>query len=199
MSSPTLEQIKEAAAQYETKTQFKEAHPGMYKRAWRKGWLDEACAHMGDARKKWTKEQILEAAQRHQTRSDFLKHEPRAYHAARYRGWLDYACQHMESTEDVLYLCRVSGTNIFKVGVTSQHLGLSRIETLSKKYQKPLELVLYAPFSQRIRNLETELLLKGRPVEVEGVKSGEFREFSPTDLKKVVSRISECLVQVHAA
>lgn len=197
MSSPTLEQIKETAAQYQTKTQFKEAHPGMYKRAWRKGWLDEVCAHMGDARKKWTREKILEAALRYQTRSDFMTHDPRAYHAARYRGWLDHVCQHMYPTEDVLYLCRVTDTNIFKIGVTSQHLGLARIETLSKKCQKPLELVLYVPFSQRIRDLETELLLKGRRVEVEGVKSGEFREFSPSDLKKVMSRISESLVQAH--
>lgn len=195
MSKPTLEQLAEAASEHSTRSQFKEAHPRWYKHAWRRGVLDEICGHMSDARIKWTRDRLVETAKKYETRSEFKKMDPNAYDAARYRGWLNYVCQHMETTQDTIYLCRVVGTNIFKLGVTTEALGMERIETLQKKSKQPLELVLYAPIGGICRILETRLLLIGVPATVEGVKSTEFREYTDQDLWKVMqllfTRITE--------
>lgn len=199
MSKATLQQIKEAAKDCATRTQFKNEHPLYYRRAYRQGWLNEVCEHMSDARVKWTKEKLLEAAKEFSTRSEFNKGHPQAYHAARYRGWLDEVCQHMgRQDNNALYVLRIAGTEIYKVGVTSQHLGLNRIENLRTKCKEPMDLLQYSTFPGDVRYFEKQLLSRGKRVTVPGIKSTEFRLMTKEDLSKTLRDITDLLTEVHS-
>jgi arginine/lysine/ornithine decarboxylase len=106
MAKVSLQQLTEAAAEHETRTQFKNAHPKWYKHAWRRGTLDQICAHMQDARIKWTKEILQDEALKYKTKSEFSITNPRAFNAARTRDWLEDICQHMQPKRDTLYTRR---------------------------------------------------------------------------------------------
>jgi hypothetical protein len=94
-----LENVREEALMYETRTEFYKGSPGAYVSACKKGWLDEVCSHMilkkGD-RGYWDVfENVQEEALKYKTRNEFCKGSPGAYYSACKKGWLDIVCSHM--------------------------------------------------------------------------------------------------------
>ena len=65
----TLEQCREDAAQYSTRTEWKQNLGGGYSAANKNGWIEECCGHMEVLRKNWTLEECLEDAKNYETRS----------------------------------------------------------------------------------------------------------------------------------
>ena len=85
---PTIEAIRAAALECQTRTEFSKKSPSLYRYAWSKGLLDDVCSHIADARKIWTLEMLQEEASKYTSRSAFQKGSSAAYQAARYQGVL---------------------------------------------------------------------------------------------------------------
>lgn len=90
--------VASEALRYKSRREFRQRSGGAYKRAFRKGWLEEVCAHMKPKRKPvnyWTDTRLMEEAKRYKTRSDFYTNSASAYSTAKRKGLLDVVCAHM--------------------------------------------------------------------------------------------------------
>ena len=101
-----IENCKEDAVEYKTRSDFKKGNRGAYKACWRNGWLDEVCSHMEQIRKPdgyWeVKENCKEESLKYKTRSEFCEGNRGAYKACRRNGWMDEVCSHMKSRKKTL-------------------------------------------------------------------------------------------------
>lgn len=94
----TLEECRNEALKYESRTSFFNHSKGYYLRAHRKGWVNEICGHMSEKIKPknyWTYDRCKEEALKYEFKSDFGKRSTSAYSAARLGGWLEDICSHM--------------------------------------------------------------------------------------------------------
>lgn len=94
----SLEEYFKLASNYNTRGQFKKAHPGAYAIIISKeGWAEKCFAHMTYAcRPKLSDGEIFESASRHSTISAWKKNDSGAYYAARKRGIFAEAAKHMK-------------------------------------------------------------------------------------------------------
>lgn len=84
------------ALKYKSRSAFKRGCSGAYCHALNSGFLDDACAHMSDAYRKWTDEDLAFEAAKYSTRKDFQSGSYSAYRHAHRRGMIDAVCAHME-------------------------------------------------------------------------------------------------------
>ena len=94
----TIEKVKEEAKKYDSRSAFQRGCVSAYAVAYRRGILDEVCAHMQNMRatpRKWTPEAIQAAANKVSTRGEFTKTYGGAYIAAMRLGILNEVCAHM--------------------------------------------------------------------------------------------------------
>ncbi|QNJ54922.1 hypothetical protein vBValMR10Z_382 [Vibrio phage vB_ValM_R10Z] len=94
----TLERLKADALKYKTRKEWNKKSTGAYSAAYKRGVLDECCAHMLDTRKPngyWTLERLKEDALKYKTRKEWNKKSRKAYDAARSRSLIDECCGHM--------------------------------------------------------------------------------------------------------
>lgn len=91
----TKEMVMERASKYQTAGDFHDKDNHAYMTARRRGWLEDACAHMFSARFVWTEDLIRAEASQYTTRSDFAKGSRAAYSAAARKKILDDVCSHM--------------------------------------------------------------------------------------------------------
>lgn len=96
----TKEAVLKEAKKYKTKSEWGGSKNGSYGAALKKGWLEEATAHMvsADRTRKWTKESILEDAKKYLTRGEWHKAKGNAAHVAISKGWYEEATKHMYRT-----------------------------------------------------------------------------------------------------
>ena len=95
----TKERVIEEAQKYQTKVTFQKGSGGAFQKAWKEGWLKEACAHMIERKRPngyWTLENIRREAKKYKTRTEFMRKVSAAYNRARKEGWLQDVCAHME-------------------------------------------------------------------------------------------------------
>jgi len=87
------------ALKHQTRTSWKTANGPAYQAARKRGWLEEATAHMTRLIKPngyWTKEKIFNSAIKFKTRKAWATSADKtAYTKALENGWLDDACAHM--------------------------------------------------------------------------------------------------------
>lgn len=93
----TKEEIFREAKKYDMKSAFQKADGSLYAKAFREGYLDEACAHMKNNRTVWTEETIHKEALKYKTRKDFEIGSPRPFSSAHKKGIIDKVCSHMVS------------------------------------------------------------------------------------------------------
>jgi hypothetical protein len=96
----TKKAVVEEAKKYKTRSEWGCSKNGSYGAALKKGWLEEASAHMSsaDRTRKWTKELILEDAKKYPTRGEWHKAPGHAAHVAISKGWYEEATKHMFRT-----------------------------------------------------------------------------------------------------
>lgn len=85
----TKEECLAEAAKHSTRTEFANSSQRCYRACIRRGWMDEACAHMKRKKREdgyWTKERIREEALKYDSVSSFHKESGGAYMAAYYQG-----------------------------------------------------------------------------------------------------------------
>ena len=99
----TKEECARLALKYTTRNEFAKENPNPYKAAWRKGFLDEICAHMTSKPKKskqyWDFKKCKEVALKFNNRTDFYRKGRGAYQFAHKKGWLSSVCEHMIGVE----------------------------------------------------------------------------------------------------
>jgi hypothetical protein len=88
------ENCHEVALKYETRTEFKVGHSGVYEIARNNNWLDDICSHISSTRC-WTKEKCQEDALKCTTKLEFKKNYLGAYNKANKCKWLNELCSHM--------------------------------------------------------------------------------------------------------
>jgi uncharacterized protein YnzC (UPF0291/DUF896 family) len=91
----TLEECKEIALRYNTRSEWEKNDNKSYSAALRNGWLEQCCGHM--EAQHWTLEECKEIALRYKTRSEWKKNDNKSYQAAYKKGWLEQCCGHMEA------------------------------------------------------------------------------------------------------
>lgn len=96
----TLESLRLLAANYQTRTEFRSAHPSAEVVARRLGVMDEICAHMPYLITYWSDDMLNAEALKYETRGAFAKGNFKAYDRARARGILDKICGHMVDGHD---------------------------------------------------------------------------------------------------
>jgi hypothetical protein len=79
-----------------TRAEFQKRFPSASNAAWREGWMDEVCAHMGAPRRlSWTLEEVKQCAQKCASRKEFRERFNGACQWAAKQGKLDEICSHM--------------------------------------------------------------------------------------------------------
>jgi len=155
----TIEKIYEVALTYENKTVFMDNEPTAYSMAAKAEILDEVCSHMPDLRRKWTVGNLTELALGFDSKNDFKQAHRGAYWSADDLGVLDDICSHMNrkvTKSNVIYLWGIPNTNIYKIGVTSNHLGTARIVQVANRMGVDYEVVGMYEIENAVE-IETEL------------------------------------------
>jgi len=191
----TLERLMEDAALYPTRSDWKFGSYGAYQAALRKGFMDQCCAHMTSRHKPhgyWTLETCIEDAAKYSTRSEWDCKSRFAYKKAMYNGWLDQCCAHMEraggTANDVVYIWRDAGSDLHKVGVTSDRVGEDRI-AICRRHNGMDPRIVFMLKVDDARAVESQLLELGTDPELDSSVDGytEFRKLTDADLGKAVS------------
>jgi hypothetical protein len=193
LSKWDLESCKEDALRFSTRTEWGLSSGGAYNAAKVNGWVDECCAHMDvlvdNSR---TLESCTASALRFSSREDWRRGDVAAYGFAQKRGWMDQCCAHMEraggTDNDVVYIWRDAGTDLHKIGVTSEKVGEGRIGKCSSGADMDPRIVLMLKVDDA-RAVEAELLKLGTDPELDSSIDGytEFRVLTNEELGKAVS------------
>jgi hypothetical protein len=95
----SIQESKEEALKYKTKTDFQKKSKGFYLSAYRRGFLDEICSHMNQLKKPhkyWiNKERCQQEALKYINKAEFQKNSSSAYNSSKIHGWYDEICSHM--------------------------------------------------------------------------------------------------------
>lgn len=188
----TVDSLPTEALKYNTRSEFQRRSPSAYCAAWTLGILDTICPHMELVYFYWNDLTLLKAALPYRTRTEFAKRSYKAYQAAVGRGILDFVCHHMAparytSKNNVVYFWKAGGLPIYKVGITSVHIGNFRIQEVAEELGiEPSFVQLCHTRKGEARKLEKQLLEIGDPVTWNQQFNGhtEFRKWTSADLAK---------------
>lgn len=141
----TKQECLDAGKLCDTRWEFQKTYPRHYKKSFKCGWLDEVCAHMPLPKTGYTIEDCINKAQLCKTTSEFYGKYRSHYNAALRSGWLKdvqenlekcimgfnrtsfiKACDRNSNGVGTLYLIKCSGNGelFYKIGITSQTLGM---------------------------------------------------------------------------
>lgn len=107
----SIEDVKNLASIYKTRSEFRRKNLSLYYYAQNRGWLDEVCKEMKpiDPHRRyfWTDEMINEKAQECNSRSEFKRKYPYAYRLVCKDKKIDNICAHMKSKSELVRQARV--------------------------------------------------------------------------------------------
>lgn len=193
-------EVAYSASFYDTRGEFLDQKPTDYKYAHSKGWLDDVCDHMHEASRKVPLHRVRAAANLCIQRREFETRFPAEYQASCRHYDHDEVCSHMVhgggTTNDAIYLwgCELQG--IYKVGVTSAHIGNHRIDRVAGLFGVKPKVIRIAPTIGKATNLETKLLRIGKSAGLSGFDGAtEFRILTAQQLAEAVELIDANTVQ----
>ena len=211
----TAAEVADAAQPYNTRTEFYAARPGAYGRARELDILDDVCAHMEiytppKRGSKWTADTLKAIGLQYATRHAFMLGHKTAYNKAHKLGLIDEVCAHMEPAEratddDTIYIWRligqhISGRRLYKIGLTSAKLGLTRIHKCAVKNGYKYKVIALEQINGSARDVERQLLALGQPTPGLQGRDGytEFRALTQLELDTALALIAEQAVGVAA-
>jgi len=103
-----LERLKEAAAPYSFRKEFRKNNCAAYTACERQGLLDICCSHMERLRKPdgyWTLEKLKMVAALYLSRKEFRKNNHAAYITCEKAGLMDVCCSHMKRLGNLTKRC----------------------------------------------------------------------------------------------
>ncbi len=191
--------IKEGL-KYKNKSYYMKYAPNSYAIARKLGILKVVCNHMV-TRHIWTQKEIEQIANRYTILSAFIDNEYPAYIGARRLGILSLVTAHMMrkkggkgTQSNVLYIWEALGEQwddkpIFKIGVTSNHLGTYRIKKVAYTHNFDYKIHLFKVINNATVK-EAELLNKFKIIpNLHGAGSTEFRAFSYCELQELLDAL----------
>lgn len=188
------EALAEEALKFASRSEFQKKSFGAYKAARRFGLIDEICAHMTKKHTEWTDDMLRVEALKYQGRAEFQKKANAAYQAAKRRKILDDACGHMEEPTgvDAVYLLKVKGTDIYKIGITASIYGLCRMYQVAEAGGFEPEIVIQTTVKSRPHQVERQVLSLGQPVNFDRKFQGytEFRRLNDNEVAQAVGIIT---------
>lgn len=92
----TVEELKNIALQYNTRTEFQKGHKGAYLFAFRRNIINQICQHMPILNKRWKLLELKNEAIKYLHRGEFAQKSIAAYSYAHSHGLLDVVCEHMK-------------------------------------------------------------------------------------------------------
>lgn len=195
----TDEAIIAEAKKHNTISDFQISAAGRAAR--RRNLMDACSAHMDMSHYHyWTTESLVLEASNYSSRTEFNDKSPNARAAAQARGIMDDICQHMERISgdaDSIYIWEAKeqyfkGRPVYKLGVTSERLGMRRIKEVAKAQGFDYELIILAKVKGETFYLEQLLLSFGdNPLFIDGDGKTEFRALSEEELMEALDLIDE--------
>lgn len=183
--------IWKAAKSCKNRKEFKTRFPRLYGAAYKRDIVQKICSHMPAARTapKWTFCRVYNLARSYSTQGEFISKHAGALDYALNKGFWSHVSAHMErlnSDYDAVYIWGFWRDDVLicKVGVTSERLGMKRIDSVSRKSGLPVEFCIVAKSGCAL-DAEKELKIVGQKEPLNGFNgSSEFRRFSNQDLTK---------------
>lgn len=191
-----IEVCRPLAAVCQTKKEFRLRFPEAHTSAQRLGWLSDIGSHFVSIRKPasfYTFDECSNHAKSFKTRAEWQYAPGSHYKYAEKNGWLDRCVAHMEwggpTDNNAIYIWFCVEFECFKIGVTSQRLGRTRIDYVARDAELTAELVILASVENAAK-IETALKARFERADV-GDFSGstEFRYLSTDDLEKAILEI----------
>jgi len=188
-----LNTSKVEALKYTNRSDFMRNSGSCHQYCMREEILDEVCSHMTVKRVKWTREKLRKEALKYNTISEFAQGSGAAYLYAARHGMIDEVCQHMVRSckrSNVIYIWKVIGEvwndkNVYKIGVTVDYMGLTRLRAVANYHGFEMEVVLYKIVDNPIK-VEKELLERFEPVPIKGKGGTEFRAINDYELSTLL-------------
>lgn len=176
------------AMKYSERYEFQKGSNSAYNYALKHDLLDTLFPHSVKETVSWDYESVREEAAKYKHRTDFKLNASGAHKHAYENGFLSELFGETFNTpecdNDCLYIWKVKGLPVYKIGITSNRLGDRRIKYVCRK--GGLECEWHSVFrTENARQIESKLLGVGRPFEFEEKFSGstEFRNMSNEELE----------------
>lgn len=190
----TRESLLAAAKRFSGRHEWEKGDRLTYMAARYRGeeFMDECCAHMQPAFR-WTKELCMEVTAGVVNVAQWQRVSNGSYKAAVENGWYEDCTAHFEDSKygtdaDVVYVWRVSGTDLHKIGLTGDKMGEERIRLCGRDNGMDPRIVFMLKVPDA-RAVEKQLLELGTTPELDSSIDGytEFRRLTDADLGKAVS------------
>jgi len=195
------ETIAAEAAKYKTKKEFCNSCKPAYNAAVKRypGLIDNLLPNI---RTYWNVESVRVAAAAYKSKAEFERECQGAYQFAIKRAGFNLIDELFPTpsfnagTNDVIYIWRAVGLHynghpIYKIGVTSRHLGLRRCKQVSRDNKMDMELITLTPVWCDADIVEKQLLLLGEdPKLICKFGATEFRALSGSALSAALQIIS---------
>ncbi|WP_411992106.1 hypothetical protein [Agarivorans sp. DSG3-1] len=191
--------LKKTALKYKRIVDWQRNDNNTYAAALRRGFKSECTKHMEPAFK-WTKELCLQDALLYEYRTEWKNAPGNAYGVAYKNGWQDDCVKHMKSGQgtdnDSLYIWQALGfydeyeLPVYKIGVTSHRLGVTRISSVADRNGLEYEIVRFLKVKKGVRAsvIEVDLLKFGQQFNIGDFNgSQEFRSLSEYELESVLT------------
>lgn len=190
----TEEKIRFAASFFSTRSEFALGNWAAYQVANLHGMMDSLFDH---AKEFWPEERVRAVASGFRTKTDFRNAVEVAYAKALQLGIIDELGFEPGETSDndAIYIWRAvnrffNGNPVYKIGVTSQRLGIRRICDVARDGGFEFELICCEAVKGRASDLEKKLLILGEHPGYSGFNgSTEFRALSDSALYSVICLI----------
>jgi hypothetical protein len=190
--------LRIALSEFETKGELQKRNGSLYSVTLRRfpHLLDELFV---DVLKSWDEESVIEAMVSCKTRSEFIREFPGAHRAASNRFphlFDEFYPQYCNGrSNDVIYIWQAvgqyfNGNPVYKIGVTSERLGVQRIRQVSKSSGFDFEIICREKVKVAATTLEKKLHILGEDPQYVGIDGmTEFRALSDSALYAAISII----------
>lgn len=192
----TEEKVREEALKFKSRKAFYTGNGSAYNAAKKLNILDSL---FGFVRKYWDVETISEEASKYSNRLEFCRGNGSAYARALKLGMVDelFPDRAGGTDDDVIYIWKAVGhffndLPVYKIGITSDRLGTTRIEQVAKEMNAEFSIVCCEKMILPASSVEKKLLILGVSPGYVGINGGsEFRAMSDATLSIALGIIHE--------
>lgn len=183
------DRVRAEASKYTERYAFQKGSGGAYRYAFRNGMLDDLFPDSVKEPVSWCHASVKAEASKYQHRTDFKLNSSGAHKYAYQHRMLDELFGETYNTpscdNDVVYLWKVKGCPVYKIGVTSKRLGDRRIRYVCRKGNLECEESHLVEVKDAAL-VEKALLSYGRPFEFGKPFSGstEFRNLTDQEYRE---------------
>lgn len=184
----TKELVVKLAKNCISKQDFRCRYNSEYQYAKRHGFIGELFLNVNNY---WCTETVAIEAKKYTSKKDFMRKSGGAYDYARLNGYLDslFPVNHFgHNTRDCVYIWSIDDSfTVYKVGVTSENLGIERIESVARQagFGTSFSVVMLKKVgfvNAKILEAAIKRLGKRHVFSRRFSGSTEFREFSASDI-----------------